>query len=243
MVFRPPSETTGGTRSPADAQANEAYLRHLAHELRASLNTVVGWVELLRAREFAPDVARQAADIIMRHSHQQAWLIDCVIEAWRVSTGHLVLERAPLDPLAVVRTAVDAVSRAASARRVLIELGGGASGRRVDGDSARLRLLFVSLLMNAVHFAPADSVIELAVTAENGQVQVRIGHREGRPDPSVLPERREQYGAGLTLPRALAEAHGGAVAIGSGADEPLFIVTLPASPGAVPAVTGGPADA
>ncbi|HEX7085855.1 MAG TPA: ATP-binding protein [Vicinamibacterales bacterium] len=241
MTFHPSRESAGVTPSHAGTQANEAYLRHLAHELRASLNTVVGWVELLRAREFAPDVARQAADIIMRHSHQQAWLIDCVIEAWRVSTGHLVLERAPLDPLAVVRTAVEAVSRAASARRVLIELGGNASDRRIDGDAARLRLLFVSLLMNAVHFAPAESVIELAVTAENGQVQVRIGHREGRPDPSVLPERREQYGAGLTLPRALAEAHGGSVVTGTGADEPLFVVTLPASTGPVPPVTGGPA--
>src|SRR5690606_23258137 len=143
----------------------------------------------------------------------------------------------------VVRAAVDAVSRAASARRVLIELGGSAPGRRLDGDAARLRLLFVSLLMNAVHFAPSDSVIELAVTAENGQVQVRIGHRDGQPDPSVLPERREQYGAGLTLPRALAEAHGGSVETGSGAGGPLFVVTLPASAGTVPPVTGGPADA
>jgi len=240
MVFRPPHEAAQGSLTPADAQASEAYLRHLAHELRASLNTVVGWVELLRAREFAPDVARQAADIIMRHSHQQAWLIDCVIETWRVSTGHLVLERAPLDPVAIVRTAVDAVARAAAARRVLIELGGTAADRRVEGDATRLRLLFVSLLMNAVHFAPSDSVIEVAVTAGNGALQVRIGHRDGRADPSVLPERREQYGAGLTLPRALAEAHGGAVEVGSGADEPLFVVTLPASPGQPPAAADGP---
>jgi signal transduction histidine kinase len=237
MAFKPPHESRGNSVSPADPEASEAYLRHLAHELRASLNTVVGWVELLRAREFAPDVGRQAADIIARHSHQQAWLIDCVLEAWRVSAGRLVLDRVPLDPFTVVRNAVDAVGRAAAARRVLIELGGGTAGWRIDGDAARLRLLFVSLLMNAIHFAPPDSVIEVSVTAEDGQAQVRIASRDGG-DPNVLAERREQYGAGLTLPRALAEAHGGA--LDTGGRNRLFLVTLPAVAGTAPPAVDHP---
>lgn len=238
MVSKPPHESRhGNSVSPGDPEASEAYLRHLAHELRASLNTVVGWVELLRARDFAPEIGRQAADIITRHSHQQAWLIDCVLEAWRVSAGRLVLERVPLDPFAVVRNAVDAVGRAAAARRVLIELGGGAAGWRIDGDVARLRLLFVSLLMNAIHFAPPDSVIEVSVTAEDGKVQVRIGSRDGG-DPNVLVERREQYGAGLTLPRALTEAHGGGLE--TGGRGLLFLVTLPGVAGSAPVAVEHP---
>ena len=218
-----------------DAEIGETYLRHLAHELRASLNTVVGWVELMRARQFAPDTALQAADIITRHSQQQAWLIDCVMDAWRVSLDRLVLVRSPIDPRALARTAVDAVERAATARRVRLDLRDAPSGWRVDGDANRLRLLLVSLLMNAIHFAPADSTIAVTVSAEGDGVAVRIDAASPEGQAPVLPERREQFGAGLGLARALARAHGGDLVTGVQAGAPLFTVALPATrPGNLP---------
>ncbi len=227
----PSSGAEGSTSEPPDTpELGEAYLRHLAHELRASLNTVVGWVELLRARQFAPDTAQQAADIITRHSQQQAWLIDCVMDAWRVSLDRLVLDRASIDPRAMVRTAVDAIERSASARRVRVEVRDAPTGWRLDGDATRLRLLLVSLLMNAIHFAPADSVIAVAASAEDDSLLVRIS--DSRPDGQapVLPERREQFGAGLGLARALARAHGGSLQAATDVAGPLFTLTLPAAP-------------
>lgn len=221
----PPSARPDGR-----AELGEAYLRHVSHELRASLNTIVGWVELMRAREFAPETSAQAADVIARHTYQQTWLIECVLDAWRLSLGELHLETAPTDPRQVVESAISIVERSAGSRNISLECRHDANGWRIQGDISRLRLLVVSLLMNVVHFAPARA--RVCVTAEGVRRRVRITVADAAdgPRPSVTASRREQFGAGLSLVRELARLHGGRFTVHDRGAGVIFRVSLPATP-------------
>src|SRR5262245_43778521 len=101
--------------SPRDALlsdldgVSDEYFNHVAHELRASLNTILGWAELLRTRSFDDTGRVRAADTILRHARQQLWLINDLMDTWRLLSGSLKLNVAPVDLRGLVESATQAI--------------------------------------------------------------------------------------------------------------------------------------
>jgi two-component system OmpR family sensor kinase len=115
----------------------------------------------------------------------------------------------------------------------------------VLGDAHQLRQVLGNLLRNALVHTPADSPIEVSVSAEDSDIRLAVrDHGPGLPteDPDALFERfwraeggRERgksgAGLGLAIVAGIVARHGGRVtaanAAGGGA---AFVVTLPAAP-------------
>jgi signal transduction histidine kinase len=138
---------------------------------------------------------------------------------------------------------VATVARAAVAAAVL----GGARARlevdprsptSVRGDAVRLRQAIDNILLNAIAHSPAGDEVVVAVARDGSAIAVSI--RDSGPgidvtdhkrifDPGVrVDASRPGSGLGLSIARAIVEAHGGTIRIesapGSGA---AFILTLP----------------
>src|SRR4051812_38439674 len=91
------------------ADISEEYLSQVAHELRGSLNAILGWAEFLRSGP-CDDTARvRAAETIIRHARQQTWMIGELIDTWRFTAGTLKFTHAPYDLSHAVQSAVEAV--------------------------------------------------------------------------------------------------------------------------------------
>jgi CheY-like chemotaxis protein len=246
-VRRPVQAPAGGLpqeapSSPDPAGFGDDYINHIAHELRASLNTIVGWAELLRTRGFDEAGRTRAAETILRHSHQQLWLINALMDTWRLMSGTLRLSVGPVDLRDLVRSAVQAMEPMAAAKDIRIQLDLAPLSGHVMGDAVRLTQAVVALLVNAVHFTSAPSTIVVRLGPSLAGAELTC-HDEGlgvgrealaylfdrhRPEDPTRASRRGDVGVGLSLVRDVIDLHGGSIhAESDGQRGVTFSLTLP----------------
>lgn len=207
----------------------EEYLSQVAHELRGSLNAILGWAEFLRRSDCDEPSRLRAAETIIRHARQQSAMLSELLDTWRLASGMLTMNVSAFALKPLVESAIDAVQPAAQARSVRLECRDEAGGRATArGDPRRLAQALVALLSNAVHFAPEQSVVEVAIDLDAGMARVVI-HDDGPPVPAAsLPylfdrnrpvERASARGSfrlGLGFARDMITRHGGAIEAESG---------------------------
>jgi signal transduction histidine kinase/ActR/RegA family two-component response regulator len=230
----------------------DEFLATLSHELRTPLNAVLGWAVTLRTAHLDPPTRARALEAIERNARAQSQLIEDLLDISRIVTGKLRLEVRPVDPVAVVEAALDAVRPAARAKPIelalALELGAGP----VQGDPYRLQQVVWNLLANAIKFTDAGGRVEVSLGRTASHVEITVTDTGQGIAPEVLPFVFDRFrqadssstrsqgglGIGLALVLNLTELHGGTVAaesagVGRGAR---FRVRLPLL---VPAADGG----
>src|SRR5580765_1951913 len=94
--------------SDVDGFADD-YLSVIAHDLRGSLNSIIGWTELIERKALPEEGNVRAGETIIRQAKQQLELINEVVDTWRLLSGNLELKLAPIDAKELVTQAVHAV--------------------------------------------------------------------------------------------------------------------------------------
>jgi len=212
----------------------EEFLLQTAHELRGSLNTILGWGEFLRHGSCDDATRVRAAETIIRHARQQSWMIAELIDTWRLAGGSFRLSLSALNVGELTRAAVDAVLPMAQAKHVGVELGRDEEApERVRGDAKRITQAITSLLANSVHFAPAGSTVTVGVATVRRGLEISI-HDEGtgagpqalqhlfnreRPPEASASSPRRDYRLGLSLARDIVSWHGGLLTAESGGED------------------------
>jgi PAS domain S-box-containing protein len=224
------SEREARTEAERANRLKDDFLATISHELRAPLQAIVGWAQLLRARP-PNDVAEYRAGIeaIDRNARVQAQLISDLLDVSRITSGKLRLHREEVDLAQVVDNALETMAATAAARGTTLERDLRDPGLIVSGDAGRLQQVLNNLLSNAIKFTPeggrvivrarvATSHIELAVV-DNGQ---GIGadflphiFDAFRQEDSAGVRRHEGLGLGLSIVKRLVEMHGGSVHVDS----------------------------
>jgi signal transduction histidine kinase/ActR/RegA family two-component response regulator len=227
----------------AAARAKDEFLAVLSHELRTPLNAVYGWARMLQSGQVREEQVQRALDVIVRQSDAQVQLIDDLLDVSRVITGKMRLEVRPVDLMAVVEQALEAVRPAADAKDIRIETALDPRAGPVSGDPDRLRQVVWNLLTNAVKFTPRGGRAELLLRRADSHVEVVVSDTGQGIALEVLPFVFDRFrqadssstrehtglGLGLALAKHLVELHGGSISAqspgaGRGAT---FVVTLP----------------
>lgn len=66
----------------------EDFLSTMSHELRTPLNAILGWLQLLRLRNEVPEHLSEALSVLERNARTQGRLIEDLLDASRIVTGH-----------------------------------------------------------------------------------------------------------------------------------------------------------
>ena len=224
------------------SRAKDDFLAVLSHELRSPMQSVLGWVQVLRDTPVDGDDARRALDTIERNLRQQSQLINDMLDVSRIVTGKLVFHLATLPVAAVVRETVDELRPLADAKGLMVYVA-------IDGDllvvadRERLRQVVSNLFTNAVKFTPAGGAVRVICRERDGMAQIdvrdtgqgiagdqvaNIFERFRQADTSSTRQ-HEGLGLGLSITRYIVEHLGGSIAAtsagrGKGA---LFTVRLP----------------
>jgi CheY-like chemotaxis protein len=234
MAGRPtkPVQTTTAQRSDrgqrqaldVDGFADD-YLSIAAHDLRGSLNSIIGWAELIRRKALPEEGNVKAGETIIRQAKQQLELINEVVDTWRLLSGNLQLRLAPIDAKELVNQAIYAVKES-NKKNVTFDLKVDALPGPLFADGIRIRQTLIGLLNSAIHFAPENGTIAIGLRlAEKGIAELTIHDSGVGVNPAALPylfsrqrqqdparnSARSMFGRGLGLIRDIVDLHGGTI--------------------------------
>ena len=170
-------------------RTSDAFIRQVAHDLRASLNVVVSWAELVKAGQLPPDDVSRAGETIVRHARHLSERLGVALDLWRLDSGLLAPSMRVVSIGAVVRAAVEDARRLFDSRRVSCRLDVRGDGS-ASVDAPRLAQALVVLLGDAAANTPPDQSVEVTVDADGAQVV--IAHRRGglMPDQAAFDRKR-----------------------------------------------------
>lgn len=230
----------------ASLEAGERRRRELladvAHELRTPLATLEAYVEGLADGVVEP--GGEAWEALHAEVERLARLVEDLEAVSRAEERQLALSPSPVAPDELVARAVASAAAAYAAKGVILETEVERRLPRVAVDEHRMGEVLANLLDNALRHTPAggrvtvgahrrDRAVELSV-ADTGEGILaehldRVFERFYRVDPA-RSRQTGGSGIGLTIAKAIVEAHGGRIRAesegpGRGAR---FVVTLPA---------------
>ncbi len=233
-------------RSLRARQDTEARLREFVsdagHELRTPLASIRGYAELVRrAGDDHPGQALASAARIESAAARMGGLVDDLLLLASLEEGR-PLEHRTVD---LARLADDAI---AEIRVVAPEhdwqLGPVGPDVSVPGDPARLHQVVTNLLSNAATYTPPGTTVRVSALRIGPHIQLEV-RDDGPGFPAdLLPRATERFargdasrsrttggsGLGLAIVRAVAEAHGGHVAVANDAGA-VVTVHLPTGSG------------
>jgi signal transduction histidine kinase/CheY-like chemotaxis protein len=247
-------EHTARAEAEAANRMKDEFLATVSHELRTPLNAILGWSHILRSSKPDEVTVARGVEVIERNAQTQAQLIEDILDASRVITGSLRLNRGPVDLAGVINAAIDSVRLVAEGKGVQLAVILDPSARHITGDASRLQQVVWNLLSNAIKFTAAGGRVELRLERADGQAQITVTDTgEGvaadflpfifdrfRQADSTITRRHGGLGLGLAIVRNLVELHEGSVQAESAGEGygSSFIVRLPlARP-----IEGAPAD-
>jgi signal transduction histidine kinase len=233
-------------RSAQDAiRARDEFLAIASHELKTPLTPLRLSIQAVRRALVRGDLGSmppdRLRDLLSRADVQilrLGSLVDDLLDATRIGTKRLRLDRRPLDLVALARDVTERHGEEARAAECVVTLHAPAEVRG-EWDRARLEQVFTNLLTNALKYAPR-APIDVTITADAQTARLSVsdhgpGIDEGDLERVFRPfERAVSYmhvsgfGLGLYIAREITEAHAGALTVSSAAGEGCtFVVELP----------------
>jgi signal transduction histidine kinase len=212
--------------------ADSRYLQLLAHDLRSSLNTILGWTEVLRTGTLDEAGRARAVQTILRHARQHRWLTDDLEDACLLLSGALRMNTGPLDVAELVESAVQAVEPFAQLKQVTVSCELAPVSGHVVGDAERLKRAIFAVLSAALYpMTTAGTVgLRLASSPDAAELTVFVadlGARAGDSASVQRPTGRHDLSVRLHLARELINLHGGALDLSSELNALLIRVSLP----------------
>lgn len=206
-------------------RAKDAFLATVSHELRAPLNAMLGWAQILRTTRVDEATLTHAIEIIERSARTQSRLIEDLLDTARIESGKLRLDIQPVDLTSLIENAVEGLRPAAEAKQIETQVMLNAGREVITGDPDRLQQIVWNLLSNAIKFTPKGGRVEVRLERADPHVRITVSDTGKGISPEYLPfifdrflqadnsstRRYTGLGLGLSLVRHLVELHGGTV--------------------------------
>jgi signal transduction histidine kinase len=217
-------------RAEADAERlKDEFFALVSHELRTPLTSIIGYLELVlegEAGEISDD-QRRFLGVIERNARRLLRLVGDLLFAAQVEAGTLSLAHEPVDLEAVVCEAVEAGRP--RAEQANVSLTADTEPVPLQGDPERLGQVLDNLISNALKFTPSGGSVTVGLHRRNGAAVVEVADTGIGISPAEQVRLFERFyrtssatersipgiGLGLSISRAIALGHGGAIRVQS----------------------------
>lgn len=151
--------------------ARESFFASVSHDIRAPLTAIMGFTEMMAAA--GPDRQDEFVQRVRNNVAQLGVMVDNMIDHARLQAGSVELTTEPLSLSALVEGCVRDLGPVLSTHRIEV------SGDSVEVLADRLAFgrILANVLINAVRYSPAGSLVELAIFAEGSMGCVTVTDR------------------------------------------------------------------
>jgi len=230
------------TEEMAAERLKDEFLSVISHELRTPLTSIRGALGLLATGKLGTLNPRgeRLLSIAAEDTERLVRMVNDLLDVERLEAGRVTLQKTAVDLAELVARAIDIVQIHADRAGVRLEADVEPVVVMADGD--RILQTLTNLLDNAVKFSPADSVVRVHSTVQNGKARVSVIDR-GRGIPTEMLEKifdrfqqldasdsrqKGGTGLGLAISRMIVEQHGGTIRVESdGKNGSTFSFSLP----------------
>jgi PAS domain S-box-containing protein len=221
----------------------DEFIALVSHELRTPLTSIRGYLELVTdagAGELSAE-QRHFLDVVARNAERLQSLVGDLLFIAQIEAGRLNLERDEIELARVAAESIETGKPLARAKGVELSLVAEPVGSLI-GDRVRIGQLLDNFVSNAIKFTPVGGSVTVRLAQTNGAAVLEVADT-GMGIPADEQERLfERFfrsstataqaiqgtGLGLTISKAIADAHGGRITFTSVENEgTTFRIELP----------------
>lgn len=221
----------------------DEFLATISHELRSPLNSILGWITLLREGNLGTQATRNALETVERSARTQNRIISDLLDVSRIINGQLRLNIRRVESTSVVEAGVEAIRPAANAKGIDLKVNLAPNSGAIAGDADRIQQIVWNLVSNAIKFTSKGGIVIVELERVGHQLVLTVSDTGAGIAPEFMPYVFDRFsqgdgsstrkqgglGLGLAIVRHLVEMHGGTVhaeseGIGKGS---VFVVSLP----------------
>ena len=215
------------------SRAKTRFLAHMSHELRTPLNAVLGFTRLMDDELFGPigvPKYKEYIGLIHESGAHLLSLINDVLDLSKIEAGRMDLDKRHISVADLAAGSTRLMEGLAKDRQIklLVQIMPGCE--TIYGDERSLKQIVINLLSNALKFTPAGGRVTLSIARrdDGGSALTVVDSGIGMTADDIVKAldpfgqvdgeiARQHHGTGLGLPlvKAMAEAHGGLLAIDS----------------------------
>ncbi len=222
------------TREREVEQMRNEFVSTVSHELRTPLMNAQGSLQLVLGDQERgkpglvpnmPAKARELLQIALNNTNRLLRLVNDMLDIAKIERGQLQLQRKPVAPEEICRSAVDNLSSVARQHDITIDVEIAPNLPLIDVDRDRIVQVVVNLLSNAIKFSASGQRVLLSVIPDQAMVRFSVrdwGPGIARSDQEKLFKKFQQLdqsisrqkggsGLGLAISRELVELHGGRI--------------------------------
>jgi signal transduction histidine kinase/ActR/RegA family two-component response regulator len=202
-------------------QSRDGILGIVAHDLRNPLNVISAAANSLHHR--LPDsLTRRPVERIMRAAQRAEHLIRDLLDISAIEGGHFAIDKQRIDTTSMLLAAIESQQGLAASASVILASDLSPDLPLVEADEERILEVLENLVGNAVKFTMAGGTVTIGAAARSQELLVWVKDNGPGIAAELLPHlfdrfwqgsKRDRRGAGLglTICRAIAEAHGGRI--------------------------------
>lgn len=221
----------------------EEFFQSAAHDLRAPLFAIQGYLRLLRKGMILDERQTGWFDAVNQSCEKLTLLVKDALDFARIENGHLRLSPSPVDARALARRAVSLFQPLADERGLTVSLVADAGAPEFfEADERLIERLLHNLLGNALKFTPRGGRVTVGLAARGDQLEFSVeDDGPGIPESQrvAIFERFRQletagpksgFGLGLSICAKIVKLHRGMIWVEPGAvSGSRFIARLPLS--------------
>ena len=224
------------------------YFARMSHEIRAPLNSILGFSQLLLENPTEPLTEKQKDFLsrVERSAKHLRELINDVLDLSKIESKKASLELHEIELVKIIHTAIEVFNEEALTKRLLLGFTKKPLNLRIMADELKIRQVLYNLISNSIKFTH-QGFVSIALEKEtDGGARIMVedsGPGIASQDQAAIFQPYEVTGRtidkgggtgtglGLAISKKLVEMHGGKIWVesepGRGAR---FIVTLPPVP-------------
>jgi len=209
------------------AEERRALIENLAHDLRAPLTSLSGYLETLKLKDasLAVDERQTHLTVAFRQTERLTRLVRELFDLVRLEGARVALSREQFQPVDLVQDVIQEFGPMAAGRRINFELGVDADRLSIVGDLGLMQRMVDNLLSNAVRHTPVGGAITVRLAADGQWLQLDVSDTGRGIERSEIGQIFDRYkrggggegrprggaGLGLAIVKKIVELHGGTI--------------------------------